>query len=301
MTVVEPRQRSARVTTAATSHDAATRDDRRSDDTAGLAVAVEDASVSFPATDGRLVALRDCSLKVAAGSFTVVIGPNGCGKSTLLRLVAGLLQPDGGRVLIGAGVDASPPRPGDPRVGLAFQQPRLLPWLTTLENVALPLSLHGVAPSQRLNRASAALDRVGLADAAHLHPRELSGGMAQRAGLARALITDPPVLLLDEPFSALDALTREAFDTELQNLWLERPRTLILVTHSVPEAVRLADQVMVMTARPGAVARLISVELPRPRDVRIGADTRAAEVDAAIRATLASVHPPELKPWTAAL
>jgi NitT/TauT family transport system ATP-binding protein len=124
--------------------------------------------------------------------------------------------------------------------------------------------------------------------------------MAQRTGLARALITDPPVLLLDEPFSALDALTREAFDTELQNLWLEQPRTLLLVTHSVPEAVRLADQVMVMTARPGSVAQLIPVELPRPRDVRIGSDSRAAGVDAAIRMTLASVHPPELTPWTAA-
>jgi NitT/TauT family transport system ATP-binding protein len=123
--------------------------------------------------------------------------------------------------------------------------------------------------------------------------------MAQRAGLARALITDPPVLLLDEPFSALDALTREAFDTELQDLWLERPRTMILVTHSVTEAVRLADRVMVMTARPGSVARLIPVDLPRPRDVRIGAEPRAVEVEAAIRATLASAHPRELPPWTA--
>jgi NitT/TauT family transport system ATP-binding protein len=264
---------------------------------AGLRVRVDDVHVSFPAPDGeRLTALDGCSLDVAAGSFTVIIGPNGSGKSTLLRLIAGLLRPDRGMVLLGD--EAAPPRAGDARVGLAFQQPRLLPWLTTLENVALPLSLRGVTPKERSVRARAALERVGLADAAYLHPRELSGGMAQRAGLARALITDPPVLLLDEPFSALDALTREAFDTELQHLWLERPRTLILVTHSVPEAVRLADQVAVMTARPGSIARLISVELPRPRDVRVGADPRAAEVEAAIRTTLASVHPPELAPWT---
>lgn len=283
------------MTTAASSHDAATREN----DTAGLAVSAEDISVSFPVHNGRLIALQGCSLSVAASSFTVIIGPNGCGKSTLLRAIAGLLQLDGGRVLIGGGdASTSPPRRGDARVGIAFQQPRLLPWLTTLENVALPLSLHGVPPAERLARASAALDRVGLVDAAHLHQRELSGGMAQRAGLARALITDPPVLLLDEPFSALDALTREAFDSELQNLWLERPRTVILVTHSVPEAVRLADQVAVMTARPGSVARLLTVDLPRPRDVRIGADSRAAEMDAAIRATLASVKPPELAPWT---
>jgi NitT/TauT family transport system ATP-binding protein len=283
--------------TTATARSETRTSDRR---TAAVAVAVEDVSVSFPARDGRLVALQGCSLEVAAGSFTVVIGPNGCGKSTLLRLVAGLLAPDSGRVLLGTDEGASAPRTGDPRVGIAFQQPRLLPWLTTLENVALPVSLHGVSPPQRISRARSALDRVGLRDAAQLHPRELSGGMAQRAGLARALITDPPVLLLDEPFSALDALTREAFDTELQNLWLEQPRTVILVTHSVPEAVRLADQVIVMTARPGSVARIIPVELPRPRDVQIGADSRAAEIDSAIRATLASVHPPELTPWTAA-
>jgi NitT/TauT family transport system ATP-binding protein len=283
------------VTTSATNQASATREYP-----AGFGVRVDAVTASFPASDGRLIALRDCSLSVAAGSFTVVIGPNGCGKSTLLRLIAGLLRPDTGRVVIGNGDGASSPRPGDPRVGLAFQQPRLLPWLTTLENVALPLSLHGIPPRERVNRAIAALGGVGLADAAQLYPRELSGGMAQRAGLARALITDPPVLLLDEPFSALDALTRDAFDTELQNLWLEQPRTLILVTHSVPEAVRLADQVVVMTARPGSVARLIPVNLPRPRDVRIGADSRAAEVDAAIRTTLASVHPPELTSWTAA-
>lgn len=265
--------------------------------TSGLRVGVQDASVSFPAAEGRLVALDGCSLEVPAGSFAVIIGPNGCGKSTLLRLMAGLLTPDRGSVLIGDG-EGTPPRPGDSRVGVAFQQPRLLPWLTTIDNVALPLSLHALSPAERLSRAHTALDRVGLADAAHLRPRELSGGMAQRAGLARALITDPPVLLLDEPFSALDALTREAFDSELQRVWLERPRTLILVTHSVAEAVRLADQVAVMTARPGSIAQLIAVEIPRPRDVRVAADSRAAEVDAAIRATLASVHPPELAPWT---
>ena len=260
---------------------------------AGLHVRVDGVSVSFAAPDGRLVALDGCSLDVPAGSFTVVIGPNGCGKSTLLRVIAGLLVPDAGRVDVGG----SRPRPGDPRVGLAFQQPRLLPWLTTAENVALPLALHGVAPAERAERARQALTRVGIGDAGRLSPRELSGGMAQRAGLARALITDPPVLLLDEPFSALDALTREAFDTELQRLWLERPRTLILVTHSVPEAVRLADRVAVMTARPGSVARVIEVPLPRPRTIGVASDSRAIEAEAIIRETLASVHPPELAPW----
>jgi len=260
----------------------------------GLAVHAHDLTVSFSAPGGRLTALRDCSLEVAAGSFTVIIGPNGSGKSTLLRVIAGLLLPESGRVMIGPGPDAEQPRAGDPRVGIAFQQPRLLPWLTVAENVELPLALAGIDRSERSHRTAEALRQVGLADAARLRPAELSGGMAQRAGLARALVTDPPVLLLDEPFSALDALTREAFDSELQRLWLAQGRTLILVTHSVSEAVRLADQVVVLTARPGSVARLVTVDLPRPR----GVDVAAAEQEAAIRAALASVHPPELAPWT---
>jgi NitT/TauT family transport system ATP-binding protein len=260
----------------------------------GLAVHVHDVTVSFPAPEGRLTALGGCSLGVAAGSFTVIIGPNGSGKSTLLRVIAGLLLPEGGRVTIGPAPDAEEPRAGDPRVGIAFQQPRLLPWLTVTENVEMPLSLAGVDRAERIERAAEALRQVGISDAARLHPAELSGGMAQRAGLARALVTDPPVLLLDEPFSALDALTREAFDTELQRLWLAQRRTLILVTHSVSEAVRLADEVVVLTARPGSVARLVPIDLPRPRDV----DVAAAQLDAAIRAALASVHPPELAPWT---
>jgi NitT/TauT family transport system ATP-binding protein len=265
----------------------------------GLRVRVDGVSVSFPAPDGRLVALEHCSLDVAAGSFTVVIGPNGCGKSTLLRVIAGLLMPDAGSVQLVGEQGATAPHPGDARVGLAFQQPRLLPWLTIAENVALPLALRGVAPALRVARAEEALSRVGIGDAGRLSPRELSGGMAQRAGLARALITDPPVLLLDEPFSALDALTREAFDTELERVWLRRPRTLILVTHSVAEAVRLADQVAVMTARPGSIAQLVEVGLPRPRPVDVATETRALEAEAVIRATLASVHPPEMAPWVA--
>ena len=260
----------------------------------GLAVHVHDLTVSFPAPDGRLTALRDCSLEMEAGSFTVIIGPNGSGKSTLLRVIAGLLLPDAGRATIGPGPDAEAPRAGDPRVGVVFQQPRLLPWLTVAGNVELPLAINGVARPERDERTAAALRQVGLADAARLRPAELSGGMAQRAGLARALVSDPPVLLLDEPFSALDALTREAFDAELQRLWLQRRRTLVLVTHSVSEAVRLADQVAVLSARPGSVARLVPVDLPRPRGVEVA----AAEQEGAIRAALASVHPPELAPWT---
>jgi NitT/TauT family transport system ATP-binding protein len=263
----------------------------------GLAVHVKDVRHVFDGPDGELVALDGLSLEVPAGSFTAIIGPNGCGKSTLLRLVAGLLAPTAGSVLLGEGAAAAPPQAGDGRTGIAFQQPRLLPWLTTLDNVALPLALDGVASDDRTARARRALERVGIGAAAPLRPRELSGGMAQRAGLARAMATDPPLLLLDEPFSALDALTREAFDAELQRLWLERPRTVLLVTHSVSEAIRLADRIVVMTARPGAVARVLPVELPRPRPVQL-TQPAAAELDRAVRATLAEVHPPELAPWS---
>ncbi|HSK94481.1 MAG TPA: ABC transporter ATP-binding protein [Candidatus Angelobacter sp.] len=254
---------------------------------------MSDATVRFGTRDGGITALADCRLDVSAGSFTVVIGPNGCGKSTLLRLVAGLLEPSSGSVVVG---DASP-RAGDGRVGLAFQQPRLVPWRSTLDNVALPLELAGRSAAERRAAASRALERVGLAHAGSLRPRELSGGMAQRAALARALIGDPPVLLLDEPFSALDALTRETFDAELQRLWLERRRTVVLVTHSVPEAIQLADRVVVMTPRPGRVARIVEVDLPRPRPPDIGADPRAASLAGEVRDALAEAHAVELRAW----
>ena len=136
---------------------------------------------------------------------------------------------------------------------------------------------------------------MGLADAATSYPAHLSGGMAQRAGLARALITDPPILLLDEPFSALDALTREAFDGELQRLWMDSPRTVVLVTHSVGEAIRMADRIVVMTARPGSVARVIPVDMPRPRPATAAGS--ATDLEAKVRSALAEVHPPELRPW----
>ena len=259
----------------------------------GLGVSIRDVGMQFDAGSGGVEALADCSLEIAAGSFTVVIGPNGCGKSTLLRLVAGLLQPTAGTVT----VDGRDPRPGDGRVGLAFQQPRLVPWRSTLDNVALPLELAGVPPADRRARAARALDRVGLGGAAALRPRELSGGMAQRAALARALIGDPPVLLLDEPFSALDALTRETFDDELQRLWIERTRTVILVTHSVSEAVALGDRVVVMTPQPGRVAGVVEVELPRPRPAELLGDARAAALAAQVRGVLQSSRALELRPW----
>jgi NitT/TauT family transport system ATP-binding protein len=259
----------------------------------GLGISLAGVDARFVTAAEPIEALAGLDLEVAAGSFTVVIGPNGCGKSTLLRVVAGLKAPDAGSVAVGG----AEPVAGDGRVGLAFQQPRLIPWRTVLDNVALPMELAGVTADERRARATDALEQVGLATAAGLKPRELSGGMAQRAGLARALVVDPPVLLLDEPFSALDALTRETFDAELQRLWLERPRTLVLVTHSVSEAVALADRVVVMSPRPGRVARIVEVDLPRPRPVSFHGDPRAAELAAEVREALASAHALELRRW----
>ena len=263
-------------------------------DATGLGISLDGVAARFATAGGTVEAINGLDLEIAAGSFTVVIGPNGCGKSTLLRVIAGLKAPDAGRALVG---DAAPVA-GDGRVGLAFQQPRLMPWRSVLDNVALPMELAGVAADQRHARADEALARVGLAGVGGLRPRELSGGMAQRAALARALVGDPPVLLLDEPFSALDALSRETFDAELQRLWLERPRTVVFVTHSVAEAVALADRVVVMTPRPGRVARIVEVELPRPRPVAGADDPRAAAIAAEVRDALASVHAIELRGWS---
>jgi NitT/TauT family transport system ATP-binding protein len=259
------------------------------------AIRVDGLTVTFPGPTGPLTALDGFSGEVAGGELVAVIGPNGCGKSTLLRAIAGVLPPTSGR--IGLGPDGLPPRAGDGRVGLVFQQPRLLGWRSVIDNVTLPLELAGVAASERREAGERALARVGLADVARLRPRELSGGMAQRIALARSLVTDPPILLLDEPFSALDALTRDAFDAQLEALWLAQRRTIVLVTHSVTEAVRLADRVWVMTPRPGRLAADIPVPLPRPRPAGTASDPAAAKIEVGVRAALASVHAPELTGW----
>ncbi len=266
---------------------------RRGASAEAAGIAVRDVAVRFDAAPGEVTALANLSLSVVPGSFTVVIGPNGCGKSTLLRLVAGLIAPSEGSVLVGG----KGPRAGPDRVGIAFQQPRLLPWRSVLDNVALPLEITNTPEAERRSRAGLALERVGLGDVGGLRPRELSGGMAQRAGLARALIGDPPVLLLDEPFSALDALSRETFDVELQRLWLDRARTIVLVTHSVSEAVMLADRVVVMTPRPGRVAMVVDVDLARPRPADLHGLAGATAPTAEIRRVLGEAHAAELRPW----
>jgi NitT/TauT family transport system ATP-binding protein len=230
---------------------------------------------------------------VPAGTVLAVIGPNGSGKSTLLRLLGGLLRPGGGSVAIDDQEIAGP----DPRIGFVFQEPRLLPWRDVLGNVAFPLEVSGRPPAERLARARRLLELVGLRAFARARPHELSGGMRQRVALARALALDPELLLLDEPFSALDALTRERFNVELLGLWARTKTTIVLVTHSIPEAVFLADRVVVLSPRPGRVVTDVPVDLPRPR--RLG-DLDAAGVSRAAQRIRAHLAEPVDEGWAPA-
>jgi NitT/TauT family transport system ATP-binding protein len=225
------------------------------------AIEVLAARRSFIVDGQPLIAIDALDLRVPSGQVVAVVGPNGSGKSTLLRLVSGLLTPDGGQVIVGGAPVTGP----DPRVGLAFQEPRLLPWRTLLDNICLPLELGGWERRRREARGRELMELVGLDGFDRAFPAQLSGGMAQRAGIARALALEPSVLLLDEPFGALDALTRERLNAELPKVWERRHATVLLVTHSIAEAVFLADRVAVLSPRPGRVVADIPVELPRPR------------------------------------
>jgi len=245
-------------------------------------IKLQNVSKSFSIGDAPLPVLADVSFDVPGRGVVTVVGPNGSGKSTLLRLISGLLTPDQGLITInGAPVDEA-----DQRVGLVFQEPRLLPWRKVLDNVAFPLQLVGVGAAERRQRAQALLETVGVAAFADAYPAQLSGGMRQRAAIARALARDPQVLLLDEPFSALDALTRERFDGELLDLWQRIGATVVVVTHSIPEAVFLADEVVVLSARPGRVVARVPVPLPRPRTPATYEDAGFSRIAASIRAHL---------------
>ena len=231
----------------------------------------------------KLVAIENANLKVNEGEFCVIVGPSGCGKSTLLKVLAGLVIANSGQARI-AGDSVAAPRDD---IGFVFQSATLLPWMTVLENVLLPLKVQ-----RRPNRSGwqtrgmELLKIVGLEDFANRYPNELSGGMQQRVGMARALAHDPSLLLMDEPFGALDALTRESMNAELQRIWMLRPKTVLFVTHSISEAVFLADHIIVMSARPGRVIADITVDLPRPRDVATLDSPRFTEYSREVRAHL---------------
>ena len=224
--------------------------------------------------DGR-PALESIDLEIHAGEFTALLGPSGCGKTTLLRLIAGLDRPTTGRVTLDeVGSTAPSTDRGDiPRnISYVFQEPHLMPWRNVLENVALPLELRGTSRTDRRESAMRAVERVGLADAADRYPAQLSGGMRMRASLARALVTSPGLLLLDEPFAALDEITRQALEADLRALWRERRMTVLFVTHSIQEAAFLSQRAIVLSRRPGRIVLNRQLDLPedRPPEIRTG-------------------------------
>jgi len=236
----------------------------------GASVALEDVSLSIAVHDSVVEILRGVSLRAAAGEFVCLLGPSGSGKSTVLNLIAGLSRPTSGRVRHG---DADVSGPGPDRA-LVFQDAALFPWLTLRHNVEFPLKLQGLGAAARSSRSAELLRLVHLWRFQDRYPHELSGGMRQRGAIARALATDPAVLLMDEPFAALDAQTREILQGELERIWSATRKTVIFVTHNTREAVRLADRVVLMGTRPGRVLHDEIVDLPRPRsasDERVGA------------------------------
>jgi NitT/TauT family transport system ATP-binding protein len=214
---------------------------------------------------GDLVALSGVSLTVNSGEFVAIVGPSGCGKSTLLRILGGLLVPSQGQVFLDGQRLVSPRR----QVGYVFQNVNLMPWRTVLRNVTLPLEVSRTSQDQAERRARELLALVGLEGFQEAYPRELSGGMAQRVAIARALVSDPEVLLFDEPFGALDALSREQMNLELLRIWRARQVTAVMVTHSLQEAIFLADRVLVMSPRPGRLCAEVAIDLPRPRTLEV--------------------------------
>jgi len=218
-------------------------------------------------TDGHegLLVLKDLSFTVCPQEFVCVLGPSGSGKSTLLRILAGLLPPTEGEVIYQGERLNGPHRD----VGFVFQTANLMPWRTARQNITLPLELQGIPPAEAHRQAQALIDLVGLQGFEHTLPRDLSGGMAQRVAIARALVHDPDVLLLDEPFGGLDALTRERMGVELLRIWEARRKTVVMVTHSISEAIFLADRVLVLSPRPGHLRLDLVVAIPRPRQDEI--------------------------------
>lgn len=221
---------------------------------------VSNLTKTFDSRRGHTAALQGVSFAASQGEFVAIVGPSGCGKSTLLRLVAGLLQPGSGEI-------AFLNWPTPPRCAMVFQEATLFPWLQVVDNVTLGLEMRGISAPVRHQRAVDLLQRMGLGASAEYYPHELSGGMRQRVGIARAWITEPEILLMDEPFRALDAQTRLVMQEELLHLWQERRTLVLYVTHDIDEALLLADRVLVMSGQPGRIREEIPVPLPRPRDL----------------------------------
>jgi NitT/TauT family transport system ATP-binding protein len=245
-------------------------------------------SKTFRSRQGDLVrALEDITLRVESEEFVSIVGPSGCGKSTLLRLVGGLTLPSRGMVHV-RGVEVREPSPD---AGFVFQSAVLLPWRTVLDNVLFSMEMLGERRDAYRERALGLIELAGLRGFEGKYPWELSGGMQQRVAICRALVHDPDLLLMDEPFGALDAMTREEMSFELLRIWGERRKTILFVTHSIPEAILLSDRVVVMTPRPGRLARVLEIDLPRPRTVELEFDERFKKASDEIRSLIFARRP----------
>ena len=241
-------------------------------------LAIHSLSAVFANENGGLYALENISFDVHPREFVCVLGPSGSGKTTLLRILAGLIKPSSGTFVFGHGEQ--------PSTGMVFQQANLMPWRTVLENIRLPLEVKNMDESSARDKANEMIELVGLKGFEDSLPRDLSGGMAQRVAIARALIHDPDLLLLDEPFGSLDALTRERMWTELSHIWQMRQKTVIMVTHSINESLFLADRVLVLTQRPGKIKMDLEVDLPRPRKEDIRYTPHFGKLARKLRATI---------------
>lgn len=248
------------------------------------ALRVEHVGHIFDDQNGQVEALIDISFEIAPSEFVCLVGPSGSGKSTLLRILAGLIQPQQGRVWLDGQLVESP----GPSIGVVFQKANLMPWRTVIENIALPLELNGVASNEVSRRSNELIELVGLNGFANAYPHSLSGGMEQRVAIARALIHNPSILLLDEPFGSLDALTRERMALELTRIWSSQKTTVVMVTHSIQEAVFLSDRVFVMTDRPGRIAADFPVNFDRPRDMSLLQTERFAEIAGRVREAISA-------------
>jgi NitT/TauT family transport system ATP-binding protein len=245
------------------------------------------------ATDGRtLPAVDQTDLLIRGGEFLVLLGPSGCGKTTMLRMIAGLVQPSAGSIKIGPHELWN----GDRRnsaatkdLGVVFQDANLFPWFSVENNIALPLKMRGVEKKQRLARARKLCDLVGIGGFEAAWPRQLSGGMRQRAAIARALSDDPDILLMDEPFGALDAITRDQLNLEIQRIWLKQECTVVFVTHSIPEAVFLADRILLLSPRPGRIDTIVEVPFSRPRSVEIQGEPEFQDIVRQLRDRLEAI------------
>jgi NitT/TauT family transport system ATP-binding protein len=247
----------------------------------GVGVRIQRVTKIFEAVDGsEVVALESASMTIARGEFVAVVGPSGCGKSTLLSMVAGIERPTQGSIL----VDDRPLDGPSPRTSVVFQNDYLLPWRNVIDNILLPIEIKRLGVDRYRDRAESLLVQVGLAGSGKRFPAELSGGMRQRVAICRAIIQDPGLLLMDEPFGALDALTREQMIMDLQSLWLRLNNTVLFITHGIDEAVFLADRVLVMSPTPGRIDLEIDIDLPRPRRWNeIHRDGRFTEAVARVR------------------